>query len=146
MKTKTKTKLLQTAEKIEQQLFNKTGDYWASNTTLYEINPTNPENIFGLVLIDQGQDVYELIENNTGTIRKHPLALITLGYAAPLSNNNNETRPSEHPERRRVSLFITVNKTGQMASILRFKDTNETTLDDGEARGALAEALKNLIK
>lgn len=148
MKTKTKSKLLKTVEQIEQQLAESEALFTAGGTALYEIDPTNPESIFGLVLIDQSQDAYELIKNNTGTIRKHPLAITTLGWAAPLSDNNenNETPPSQHPERRRVSLFIAVNKTGQMASVLRFQDNNETALDDGEARGALAEALKNLTK
>lgn len=143
---KTKSKLLKTAEQIEQQLAESETLFTAGGATLYEIDPTNPENIFGLVLIDKGQDVYELIENNTGTIRTHPLALTTLGWAAPINETNNETPPSQHPNRRRVSLFIAVNKTGKMASVLRFSDTNETTPDDGEARGQLAEALLTLTQ
>lgn len=148
MKTKTKSKLLKTIEQIEQQLAESEALFTAGGAALYEIDPTNPESIFGLILIDKGQDVYELIENNTGTIRSCPLVLTTLGWAAPLAetDDDNETPPSQHPNRRRVSLFIAVNKTGQMASVLRFSDTNETTPDDGEARGQLAEALLTLTR
>lgn len=147
MKTKTKSKLLKTAEQIEQQLAESDALFTTNTAALYEIDPTNPESIFGLVLIDKSQDSYELIENNTNTIRKHPLALTTFGYAAPLpeTDNTHDLPPSQHPQRRRISLFIAVNKTGKMASVLRFQDTNETTPDDGQARGALAEALLNLI-
>ena len=146
MKTKTKSKLLKTAERIEQQLAESEALFTADSATLYEIDPTKPESIFGLVLIDHGGDVYELLERNTGENWPNPLALTTLGWAAPIDNNHDNLQPSQHPQRRRVSLFITVDQTGQMASVLRFKDTpNETTTDDGEARGALAEALLDLI-
>jgi hypothetical protein len=148
MKTKTKTKsqLLKTAEQIEQQLAESEALFTAVTAALYEIDPTNPESINGLVLIDRAGDIYELLENNTPT-GSNPIALTTLGWAAPLpkNDNDNQTPPSQHPQRRRVSLFTTVNQAGQMASVMRFQDTNETTPDDGEARGALAEALLNII-
>ena len=144
MKTKTKSKLLKTAERIEQQLAESEALFTADSATLYEIDPTNPESIFGLVLIDHAGDVYELLERNTAT-GPNPMALTTCGWAAPLDNNPDDLQPSKHPQRRRVSLFIAVNQAGQMASVLRFQDTNETTPDDGEARGALAEALLNMM-
>ena len=144
MKTKTKSKLLKTAEQIEQQLAESEALFTAVTAALYEIDPTNPESINGLVLIDHAGDVYELLERNTAT-GSNPMALTTLGWAAPLPETNDETPPSQHPQRRRVSLFIMVNQAGQVASVLRFQDTNETTPDDGEARGALAEALLDLI-
>ena len=144
MKTKTKSKLLKTAEQIEQQLAESEALFTAATAALYEIDPTNPESIFGLVLIDHAGDVYELLERNTAT-GPNPMALTTCGWAAPLDNNPDDLQPSKHPQRRRVSLFIAVNQAGQMASVLRFQDTNETTPDDGEARGALAEALLNMM-
>ena len=145
MKTKTKSQLLKTAEQIEQQLAESEALFTAPTASLYEIDPTNPESIFGLVLIDHAGDVYELLERNTAT-GPNPMALTTCGWAAPIDNNPDNLQPSQHPQRRRVNLFIAVNQAGQMASVLRFKDTpNETTTDDGEARGALAEALLNMM-
>lgn len=145
MKTKQKTKLLKTAEQTEQQLADSDALFTAATASLYELDPTNPKSINGLILIDHAGNVYELLKRTTLT-GSNPIALTTLGWAAPIDNNPDDLPPSQHQNRRRVSLFIMVNQAGQMASVLRFKDTpNETTTDDGEATGALAKALLNLI-
>lgn len=99
MKTKTKSQLLKTAEQIEQQLAESETLFTAKTAALYEIDPTNPESINGLVLIDHGQDVYELLENNTGENWPHPLALTTTGWAAPLDNNTHNAAESHYLSR-----------------------------------------------
>ncbi len=147
MNTKIKSQLLKTLEKIEQQLAESDALFTADSARLYEIDPANPTSIFGLVQIDKDQDIYNLIARNADTKTKHPLAITTLGWAAPIDETeNNEIAPSQHPNRRRVSLFMAVDANKQMASVLRFSDTDTTKTDDGEARGSLAEALLTLTQ
>lgn len=146
MKTKQKTKLLKQAELIEKWLNDTDSLFTQKTATLYATHQDNTA-----TTIDTGSDVYELLETpkaRTAAVElNNPLALTTLGWAAPIDENPNDLPPSEHPNRRRVSLFIMVNQTGKMASVIRFKDTpNETTTDDGEARGTLAEALLHLMR
>ena len=108
----------------------------------------------GLITLASSGDVYDLIDEcrenvlvqaviNTDT----PLALTTCGWAAPRNTpTDDDVAPSQHPERRRVALFVVVNNAGEMASILRFSDTpEETTTDAGTATGSLATALLELM-
>jgi len=141
-------KLLEQAEQQEAKLHHETKNRWKqSQAAIYTAN----EN--GLTLIDTGADVYDLIESETvqteakiNELTNTPLALTTTGWAAPIDENPENLAPSAHPKRRRVCLFIMVNRSGEMASVLRFEDTPEqTTTDNGEARGSLAEALLELI-
>lgn len=95
-------------------------------------------------------DVYSLIDEVIAetpfTVRSADiLAILTSGWAAPLTNGEVTGAPSAHPERRRVRLMTFVRRSDlKMASVLRFGDTNETVYDDGEATGSLAEALLSL--
>ena len=142
-------KLLEQAELQEAELHHKTQNRWQqAQAAIYTTNKT------GLVLIDTGGDVYDLLDSRiVRTAAKinatagASLALTTCGWAAPIDDNNPENlAPSAHPQRRRVCLFIMVNPAGEMASVLRFEDTPEqTTTDDGDAKGSLAEALLELI-
>lgn len=94
------------------------------------------------------EDIYELLD----TIEPNMLdgfqvfGLVTCGWAAPIVDGQNEPdqAPSQHPDRRRVRLFVCATLAGQ-ASVLRFKDdADEPVLDAGEARGPLAEAIAEL--
>jgi len=108
----------------------------------------------GLITLASSGDVYQLIDDCRSNplvqaviATDTPLALTTCGWAAPRNTAaDEELAPSQHPERRRVALFVMVNNAGEMASVLRFSDTpEETTTDNGEARGSLAEALLELM-
>jgi len=110
----------------------------------------------GLITLASSGDVYDLLDEarenalvQAVIATDTPLALTVCGWAAPRNTEteaDNELAPSQHPERRRVALFVVVNNAGEMASILRFSDTpQETTTDNGEARGSLAEALLELM-
>ena len=110
----------------------------------------------GLITLASSGDVYQLIDDchNNPLVQAviatdTPLALTTCGWAAPRpteTETDNELAPSQHPERRRVALFVVVNNAGEMASVLRFSDTpEETTTDNGEAQGSLATALLELM-
>ena len=146
MKTKTKSKLLKQAELIEKWLNDTDSLFTQKTATLYATHLDNTA-----TTIDTGSDVYELLETpkaRTAAIElNNPIALTTTGWAAPIDNNPDDLPPSQHPNRRRLSLFIMVNQAGEMASVLRFKDTpNETTTDDGNAKGSLAIALLHLMR
>jgi hypothetical protein len=105
----------------------------------------------GLKTMETGTDVYDIIENPTNQELVHDLgcsvAITTQGWASPRNTEtDDDVAPSQHPQRRRVALFVMVTQSGEMASVLRFSDKpNETVTDDGEARGSLAEALLEMV-
>jgi len=117
--------------------------------------------VFGVMLNDNldiqfepikaGADVYELINDSPevfAAVNEYDLITIaTCGWAAPLDkDNNNEIAPSEHPERRRVRLLATANSNSQFGSSVSFNDNpDETVFDYGDAKGALANAIMELI-
>ena len=101
-------------------------------------------------------DVYDLLEHSTdlkeGVKLYDAITIGTCGWAAPIKDENGDDDenqdlpPSQHPNRRRVRLFITGNKNKQVGSSITFKDSNEDPVYDfGKARGTLADALGNLL-
>lgn len=105
----------------------------------------------GLKTMETGTDVYDIIENPTNQELVHDLgcsvAITTQGWASPRNTEtDDDVAPSQHPQRRRVTLFIMVTQSGEMASVLRFSDKpDETVTDNGDARGSLAEALLEMV-
>ena len=108
----------------------------------------------GLITLASSGDVYDLLDECRSNplvqaviATETPLAINVCGWAAPRNTAaDEELAPSQHPERRRVTLFIMVNTAREMASVLRFSDTpQETVTDNGEAQGSLAEALLELM-
>ena len=94
-------------------------------------------------------DVYQLLDSVKPSLVKgfDALAIVTCGWAAPISEGQSEPdgAPSEHPDRRRVRLFVCATRS-EMVSVLRFQDEADTPiLDAGEARGPLAEAIADLM-
>ena len=144
-------KLLQQAELLEAAHHHETENRFdQKQATLYIASDD------GLITLASSGDVYQLIDDcrdnalvQAVIATDTPLALTTCGWAAPRNTEtetDNELAPSQHPQRRRVALFVVVNNAGEMASILRFSDTpEETTTDNGEARGSLATALLELM-
>ena len=96
-------------------------------------------------------DIYELLEMPaTLKLAKASVvvAVITTGWAAPLQKDESEpdVAPSQHPEKRRVRLVVIANRQ-EVISVLRFKDNpGETVIDEGRAKGSLADAMKELLK
>lgn len=95
-------------------------------------------------------DIYDLLDEygRTHPARFKPLEMplayvaVTSGWGAPLNDEGDiEGIPSEHPQRRRLSLFYVSSVSGDIASRLYFHDKGEVILDDGSATGSLAEAL-----
>ena len=105
-----------------------------------------------LTFVGEHADIYTLIDSrHTLRVAKASdyIVVATCGWASPQNSEppseHDDLPPSEHPERRRVRLFIMVNKEG-MASCLRFSDSpDEVITDSGRAIGGLATALYDLI-
>jgi hypothetical protein len=97
------------------------------------------------ITIGNHPDVYEglaeLIDGGYTFPSVKGLAVVTTGWAAPLSPNGEvEGAPSEHALRRRVRLISYVSHEAT-CSALSFEDDDEVVYDEGSAVGSLADAL-----
>ena len=98
-------------------------------------------------------DIYDMICNNpalSSQVKNYDfLTFATCGWAAPIAEDNDENSdlpPSQHPEKRRVRLLVSANTALQFGSSITFNDDLENPVYDyGDARGALAEAVEQLI-
>lgn len=88
-------------------------------------------------------DVYRLIESVTPDDSVNYYAVITGGWAAPV--DGNDCPPSVHPERRRVELLCLASRDGSQASALSMSGNDEITIDEGNAKGALADAVAGIF-
>jgi hypothetical protein len=92
-------------------------------------------------------DVYDLLESpETLAVIKGEefFGVLTSGWAAPIEECDEDTPPSKAKERRRVRLFVSATDDGAI-SVLRFKDNpDETVIDEGTAKGSLADAVVDL--
>ena len=124
------------------------GDFSLKRALFFAVNETD-EGV-ALVLASEHGDVYELIDNDDSRAVAQVsdyIAVMTCGWASPIARGDDDEQvaPSQHPERRRVRLMVFANKDG-FASVMRFSDTpDETITDDGQARGALADAIMGLF-
>lgn len=112
-----------------------------SKARLYGVNFRGDDLQLSFVL--EHGDIYQLLEVPESACARmfDAAAMVTCGWAAPISHDASEEAPSAHPERRRVRLVVVVGDAG-VASVLRFRDDAEAPiLDAGEARGPLAEAI-----
>lgn len=141
--------LLEMAERVESEI-NDTLGFEIKKALLMSVT----DGLFGVELsapLANG-DVYELLENNETlelAKRSHTVAIVTCGWAAPISSDDddaNEVAPSQHALRRRVRLVVLANRTS-VVSVLRFGDNpTETVIDEGKARGSLADAIHTLMR
>ena len=92
----------------------------------------------------RGDDVYRLLDSVKTEPSVNYYAVITGGWASPVSDDDNEIAPSQHPLRKRVELLCLTSRDGQVASALSMGD-NEIIVDEGKAQGSLAEAVKNIF-
>jgi len=96
-------------------------------------------------------DIYLLLQTKVAreaAKRFTYVALVTCGWAAPIVEGHDEPEvaPSEHAQRRRVRLFVAAS-AAEVASVLRFQDdADEQVLDEGQAKGPLAEAVQRLFR
>ena len=102
--------------------------------------------------ISECKDIYEMIDNidqDKLQTNYDIVSFLTTGWAAPLSSNGEiEGKPSEHKDRRRVTLItaIDVNAKDIIGSIIDFEDSDELVFDNGNATGSLAEAMLGLVQ
>lgn len=109
----------------------------------YAITLTDQSNIT-CSKIASAPDVYDLLESTNvkgEAILSDGLAVITCGWAAPVSHDG--TPPSESKERKRVRLIIIVDSNKKIVSALKMQDDNDIMIDDSGS-GALADALTSL--
>jgi hypothetical protein len=138
----------ETAEKAISDELN--GDFDLKQAMFFSINETDDGRV-ALVLAGEHGDVYDLLNSDDSrAVAKVSdyIAVLTCGWASPIvegQSDDDQVPPSQHPERRRVRLVVFASKDG-CASVMRFSDTpDETITDDGNARGALAEAVMDLF-
>ena len=124
-----------TIQEATRQLSRDAG-FTADCATLYGVTED------GIVTIGEHPDVYALLDEAEADMTIVGIVLHTCGWAAPLnSHGTSDTAPSQHPERRRVSLCASVSADGAF-SVLRFQDEpDELVEDEGNATGMLAEAM-----
>jgi len=132
---------------VEERLHND-GLRWAMPTArLYSV--LNGANGLRVNYANEDADIYELMGRTDSALTAMTsdyIALVTCGWAAPIINDEDEDcRPSLHPERRRVRLVITADRDS-VVSVLRFEDeAGEPVVDEGQATGSLADALRDLM-
>lgn len=112
----------------------------------FGLNIDDNENIINHLEIFKGNDIYQVLEklsNDASGLIWDYIAVTTQGWAAPLGNDeNDDTRPSEHPERTRVFLVSIVNSSREIISILKLEDQEPEV--DSTGTGDLANALRNV--
>ena len=135
------------ATKLEQTLFEKQEKPFTSKTAKIYLDEFDI-----LKLISENTDIYDLLESEevATQLDNSDLAVlvVTTGWASPRTKDtdDDEVRPSEHPQRRRVRLSIYANRLGEVASIIRFEDDpNKIVTDEGSATGSLADAISQLM-
>lgn len=93
-------------------------------------------------------DVYDLLDDKKTfkAIQDYDtFSILTCGWAAPLESTDENTPPSQHPERRRVRLLVHATEFG-VVSVMRFQDNDdEIVTDEGKATGSLADAVMGLM-
>ena len=92
-------------------------------------------------------DVYDLLDSpeTLAAIKGEEFfGVLTSGWAAQIEDCDDDTPPSQAKGRRRVRLFVSATEDGAI-SVLRFKDDpDEAIVDEGTAKGSLADAVANL--
>ena len=101
-------------------------------------------------LTEHDEDIYMLMNyygrgNHSKPVAPDALAIVCTGWGAPINPEtgtmDGASAPSQHPERRRVTLFSVVTPRAEVASRLVMDDEEPTDDPDGGATGALADGL-----
>lgn len=139
----------ETLETIQKMLDFDTS---SASAVMYGISINDDGNPQFVKFAEDG-DVYDLIENiRQDQIHRNYnyITLKTTGWAAPINADGSVNgAPSEHPERRRVRLFVTldINNEKVIGSSLTFNDDSENPIYDfNTAEGSLADAMESLVR
>ena len=144
MKTTTENTAIKAEEQIDLIHKDHKEGYDLPNASLWVLN-----NSGNMVCRKTHPDVYELLsdEFTVKLVEGYDFfAILTCGWAAPLSDIDYGLPPSQSRNRRRVRLMVGADYNG-VASVLRFADTpDEIISDSGKAVGAFADAVIALSK
>ena len=144
MKTTTENTAIKAEAQIDFIHKDHKEGYDLPNASLWVLN-----NSGNMVCRKTHPDVYELLsdEFTVKLVEGYDFfAILTCGWAAPLSDIDDGLPPSESKNRRRVRLMVGADYSG-VASVLRFADTpDEIISDSGKAVGAFADAVIALSK
>ncbi len=139
----------QTLREIDQAIADKLGDsFEQSPAILFAIDYVRGE-VPVIKQIAEETDVYEMLDDTFNAVMLYEtgysgFAISTVGWAAPITKEEDEEiAPSKHPQRKRVRL-MTLCHRGQMGSTIRFKGEQDVTYDQGNARGSLASAMRDM--
>lgn len=137
--------IMDVAVVVEGRIHHAVASFELSGARLYGINCADRTAASTtLCFLSSHPDVYALLETPSSALARmfDAAAIVTTGWAAPLSADGTiDGAPSEHAERRRVRLVVTVADQG-VASVLRFADApDEVVTDPGSATGSLADAI-----
>jgi hypothetical protein len=139
----------QTLREIDQAIADKLGDsFEQSPALLFAIDYVRGE-VPVIKQIAEEVDVYEMLDDTFNAVMLYEtgysgFAISTVGWAAPITaEEDEEIAPSKHPQRKRVRL-MTLCHRGQMGSSIRFKGEQDVTYDQGNARGSLASAMRDM--
>lgn len=142
-------KFEQTLREIDHAIAEKLGDsFEQSLAILFAVDYVRGE-VPVIKQISEDTDVYEMLDDTFNAILLHEtgysgFAISTTGWASPItSEEDEEIAPSQHPQRKRVRLMTLCNR-GQMGSSIRFKGEQDVTYDQGNAKGSLASAMRDM--
>ena len=125
-------------------IFTKTHKGDSKFAYAYGLNLDESNNILlNYIELKKSVDLYQLIEDikeDSSGLIWDALAFTTQGWAAPLSSS--DVPPSEHPERKRVSLMSIITSKNNICSVIQMKDS--LPLYDKSATGALADSLLSI--
>lgn len=133
-------------EKIARQLV-KEADTDARAAIVLAITNATPRKQRTTTELLRAGDVYEALREAPRKITNdtNAVAVITCGWASPVTDDDNDTLPSLHPKRQRVALVVTHHlDTRETVSALRFANKRAVIVDHGTAAGSLAEAVTQL--
>lgn len=112
----------------------------------------NGEGEYNSSLIMSSNDIYMMLEDINLDKRQDSydyVTFVTTGWAAPLNENGEiDGRPSDHNQRRRVTLVacLDINDKKVLGSVIKFDDDENLVFDEGTATGMLNDAILSLVK
>jgi hypothetical protein len=75
------------------------------------------------------------------------IGVLTGGWAAPVNNDEgDEIAPSQHKDRRRISLALFAVSSDQTSSVMAFEDDADSTIYETRGTGALADSFKGFLE
>jgi hypothetical protein len=123
-------------DQLQFALDNDTDCFTKAKAELYGVTAQEQ-----FVKIAWALDVYDLLDSSYNFENFVGISVHTTGWCAPLNADGDiDCAPSDHPERRRVSLITTITDEGR-GSALAFTDEEEVITDPGTASGSLADAI-----